>query len=144
MLYFQPNFYYIDALYAESRIATRILMTRFDYDHMEPVNFWSDGSPIRKKSWRHADYCFYDGNWVNHELEIAIEVDREDCEWLYENTKMYANNHCLANKKRDANGQFKSGVCHQYNTFGRFCRLSLNQHKASVRLSYLWGNNTKR
>ena len=137
MLYFQPNFYYIDALYAESRIATRILMTRLVYDHMEPVNLWSDGSPIRKKSWRHADYCFYDGNWVNHELEIAIEVDREDCEWLYENTKMYANNHCLANKKRDANGQFKSGVCHQYNTFGRFCRLSLNQHKASVRLSYL-------
>ena len=87
------------------------------------------GSPIQRGRWRYARSCRdYEGRMVPHELEIAIEVNKRDCEWLYDNCFYDVNDHSWANTMW--RNRFRSDTCHKYNHFGKPCPFPLNIKEA--------------
>ena len=128
--HFQPHFYYIDSIDTETHLSTRLLLTSFDYDDcLEEVDLKEEGSPLKRGRWRYAESCVDDdGQIIDHELEIAIEVDAEDCKWLYDNCYIGVNNHGLANKTK--RGYFQNHICHKFNNFGVPCDFALGVAKA--------------
>lgn len=123
---FGKELYYIDRLHLQTHTTTRLLLTPYTYNHLRKVKLEREGSPVNHKRWRHA--VSHDTNCNGyplthpHEVDIAIEVDGDDCSWLYEHCDVEANNHSLANNK--TNGRDQKDVCFLYNTVQkqRCCR----------------------
>ncbi|XP_018021689.1 uncharacterized protein LOC108677896 [Hyalella azteca] len=121
---FSFNFYYIDRIEFATHTSTRVLFTEHDYDNVfEVVDFKEYGSPLKRSRWRHAIQCESGHSYEHdHRVEIAIEADKENRDWLFRNCKLIANNHSSANtpthsKKRP----YEKSYCHRHNFFGDHC-----------------------
>ena len=115
--------YYIDTIETNSHVSSRILLSCFgnhaDLEHVD----WYDhdsNSPILRRKLYHAVNCYdSDGDYMEHKLEVAIQVNDDMYEWLYSRCEIKANNHECANN-RNGKGQYYD-VCHKYNYFGNHC-----------------------
>lgn len=130
---FGPNFYYIDKQEFETHTASRVVLSKKS-PTLTKVDLNLEGSPIKKvySRWFGAMTCkssIYD-KMVPHKLEVAIEVDPEDCEWIYKRAKVEPNNHDLANTKIG----FGSRTCHRENTFGRTCSFAVSREEMRKKL----------
>ncbi|XP_018021690.1 uncharacterized protein LOC108677898 [Hyalella azteca] len=122
---FSFNFYYIDRIEFDTHTSTRVLFTEKNYDNVfETIDFKEYGSPLKRSRWRHAIQCESGySDYHSHKVEIAIEANREDRDWLYESCDLVANNHSCANILTFSNNRarYDPHVCHRYNLFGRPC-----------------------
>ena len=132
--YFDSNMYYIDSLEYKTHTATRVLLTDKDYDNtLKTVDLYEEGSPLKRHRWRHASTCYSKYSPVHpHEVEVAIEVDKEDCRWLYEECDVEVNNHSCANMKKPGTNSYNPHQCHRFNTFGMKCPYDYDEFSAHV------------
>lgn len=132
---FGSRFYYIDQLEFKTHSATRILLSNKDHDQLEEVDFSEQGSPLKRRRWRHVAKCDSEHSSVHpHEVEIGIEVNKDDCRWLYSACSVEGSNHSCANSLAGRSKQFKNHVCHRFNTFGMKCPYSFEEDYAQTYL----------
>ena len=132
--HFGSKMYYIDSFVYKTHTATRLLLTKRDYDYtFKPVDLYEEGSPLKRHRWRHASTCYSKYSPVHpHEVEVAIEVDIEDCRWLYRECKVAVNNHICANTKKPRTNSFRPHQCHRFNYFGVECPFDYDEFSAGV------------
>jgi len=125
--------YYIDTIETNKHISSRILLSNFDNAaDLEEIDWFEKDSfsPILRNPFNHAVECYdSNGDFKEHELEVAIEVDDEMCEWLYFNCDIEANNHQCAND-RDTKRRYYDDVCHRFNSSGEYCPFKYNLKQA--------------
>lgn len=121
------NYYFIDRIETDTHVASRVLITDYEYD-LEVVDLFEDGSPLMKKPWQYLIECMdSDGDILDHVVEMAFEVTQEDCEWLWDICDIQANDHSRANSV-DGHGNYHADNCHKYNNFGKKCPFQRSRH----------------
>lgn len=132
---FGSSFYYLDSLEYKTHIATRVLLSDQDYDCFDYVDFRKHGSPLKRKKWRSVVSCYSEKYGYNHphEVEIGIEVDKDDCKWLFNNCSVESNDHSEANTKSTGR-RYVPHVCHRYNLFGKKCPYALTEYDAQRKI----------
>lgn len=128
---FGAQFYYIDEMEFSTHSATRLLLSDQDYSSLDVVDFGEYGSPLQRHRWKHAVECRSEtyGSEHPHDLEVAIQVNNDDCQWLYDNCEFESNDHSEANTK--VGKKYDSTVCHRHNLFGRWCPSAHTKNRAN-------------
>ena len=126
-----PNLYLLDQIVKADRIQSRILLTKSKYDGVFrklSSSEYSLKSLILESDDNEFYYCLSrklsGGCQVLHDISIAVEADEDECEWLYNMSKVFCNDHFYINipaterrKRKDGRLQrYKLFKCHKYNT----------------------------
>ena len=114
--------------FANLIISKMLLIKHPDLACNVPVaDLTESGCPLQSKAgvFQFADFCRNKkGILIRHELAIGIEVSAEDCQWLYHQCTVEANNHAKSNDYQYYGwhkGNYSKNICHQYNDYHACC-----------------------
>ncbi|KAF2358317.1 hypothetical protein FHG87_010934, partial [Trinorchestia longiramus] len=128
---FGENFYEIDSMSFTGRRCKRILLAKQPYDNLVRVQTSNSDAELKKECfgrwWYKKLYC----GFISNELELAIEVDTSDCEWLFKKCTQKANNHSLANSQGLGR---HTDVCQRFNHFGQICPFAFSVEETQMKL----------
>ena len=126
--------YYLNKFEFENRILTRIILSKKVLNLAE-IDLTDGSAPIQIEdfTYKHA----IEGSSTPHSgikkhiLEIGLDVDNDDCTWLYDRSTISTNDHSLANQREDMFGEQESfNSCHEYDTFLSKCPFPLSKKEA--------------
>ena len=124
---FGCRLYFIDQTFYSGRSYTRLLLTKKNYDRtFAKVDLDLHGSALLKQfdEYLHVTRCSCKQRSGSHKLQIGIEADRRDGEWLFANCSLFSNDHSKANsfiasripRNRVSAKRYESFACFLYNT----------------------------
>ena len=88
----------------------------------------------------YAKYMVTGSGLVDHDIEIGIEVTKEDAEWLYQNCIVQGNEHSHVNLPSNKKGQkYVSNRCLSYNSIGIHCYHNLSKQESDKLLYVAYG-----
>ena len=99
-----PHIYEIDQALFNDHSYTRLLLTKEEYTGVNPklhkVNLDSPNSVLKNENRIYSHIVIAQcktGRTGPHQLQIAVEADKSDARWLFENCSIFANDHKQAN-----------------------------------------------
>ena len=127
---FGNHFFYLDQSLFASHTCTRLFLPKDPgISSLNYVDIFSDESILRQvgDKWQHVSK--WQGSSL-HELELAIEVNSDDCSWLYHQCILEPTEHSLANSKRLSFFRYDSQICHHYNNYNLHCPNDYSRNEA--------------
>ena len=129
---FKYTYYYLDKIEFENRISTRIILSKKALNLTE-IDMKNGSAPIKIEDFSYK-YAIRGASTTysavkKHILEIGVDVDDDDCKWLYNRATISTNDHSRANHPGGMFGD-RELLCHKYNTFSNTCPYPLSKDEA--------------
>ena len=145
-----PNLYILEQHSSKDKIVTTVLITKSNYkDHLTEIDINNQTAVIHTKDDKTycVDYFTKRGKSLIHDLDLAVEVDEVECNWLFNMAQAIVNDHFSINiplinsrlKRQDGRIQrYKPGKCCKFNSKNNtLCPYQLFKEEAKDKFGFL-------